>query len=159
MLAFRLTHNDMQERLRENACPNTTVDNLAAEGCVDRSAYCTLERNLPLQPPKRVALVTLAENCQSNFKGRIMDQVRSLREIASRVCGYQAPEVTLESPLLFLANVMARGSVRDVLVVRRYFDDADFELVLRNPPKGVFTTPTWYYWNLFYKRTPIPPPP
>jgi hypothetical protein len=88
-----------------------------------------------------------------------MYQVQCLREIASRVCVHQAPELTLESPILFLANVMARGSVSDVLVARKYFDDADFELVLTNPPKGVFTISTWYYWNLFYKRTPVPPLP
>jgi len=88
-----------------------------------------------------------------------MRQVQCLREIAARMCAHQAPEMTLDSPLVFLAHVMARGTISDIIVVRSYFSDADFEFVLINPPKGVFTVPTWYYWNLFYKRTPVPPLP
>jgi hypothetical protein len=41
----------------------------------------------------------------------------------------------------------------------KYYADADFDLVLRDPPAGILDRRSWNYWNLRYHHEPVPPLP
>jgi len=41
----------------------------------------------------------------------------------------------------------------------KYYSEADFDLVLKDPPAGIFDRRSWNYWNLRYHHEPVPPLP
>jgi hypothetical protein len=41
----------------------------------------------------------------------------------------------------------------------KYYSDADFDLVLKDPPTGIFDERSWNYWNLRFHHEPVPAPP
>jgi hypothetical protein len=41
----------------------------------------------------------------------------------------------------------------------KYYSDVDFDLVLKDPPAGIFDLRSWNYWNLRYHHEPVPPLP
>ena len=88
-----------------------------------------------------------------------MSDREELKPVAMRVIWFKSPEETLEAPKLFLAQLMAFGTLRDIVIAMKYYSDIDFEEVLADPPPGVFDIRSWNYWNLRLHQEPIPPLP
>lgn len=82
-----------------------------------------------------------------------------LLDVARRVVWFKRPEDTLADPIFFLAHLMRYGRSEDILIARRYFDDAEFRSVLDQAPPGIFDARSWAYWNVVYGRIPVPPLP
>jgi hypothetical protein len=64
---------------------------------------------------------------------------------------------TLQDPKLFLAHLMTYGTLEDIATGMKYYADTDFDLVLKDPPAGIFDRRSWNYWNLRYHHVPVPP--
>ncbi|MHB8652802.1 MAG: hypothetical protein ACYDA9_02885 [Terriglobia bacterium] len=79
--------------------------------------------------------------------------------VAKRVLWFEQPEEALSNPRRFLAYLMTYGTVEEVLTVKKFFTDRDFEAVLQDPPAGIFDARSWTYWNSVYKRDKVPPLP
>ena len=88
-----------------------------------------------------------------------MTHSEELRRVAKRVVWFKAPDESLNDPKLFLAHVMTYGTLEDIVTAMKYYSDADFDLVLADPPAGIFDRRSWNYWNLRYHHKPIPPLP
>ena len=84
---------------------------------------------------------------------------RELQQVAKRVIWFDSPQQALQNPRLFLAHVMVYGTVEELLIAKRHFEDTDFIGVLNDPPAGVFDRRSWAYWNLVYDRDPATPLP
>ncbi len=82
-----------------------------------------------------------------------------LKRVAKRVIWFKAPEKTLQESKLFLAYLMTYGTLEDIATAMKYYSEADFDLVLRDPPAGIFDRRSWNYWNLRYHHEPVPPLP
>jgi hypothetical protein len=89
----------------------------------------------------------------------MMSRAEDLRRVAKRVVWFKQPEETLSETRLFLAHVMTYGTLEDIVTVMKYYSDADFDLVLKDPPAGIFDLRSWNYWNLRYQHEPVPPLP
>ena len=76
--------------------------------------------------------------------------------VAKRVVWFKEPEETLRNVKLFLAYVMTYGTLSDITTTLRYFPESDFEAVLDDAPPGVFDRRSWTYWNVRYRREPVP---
>ena len=79
-----------------------------------------------------------------------------LRMVAKRVVWFKKPEEALQNTKLFLAHVMTYGTLSDITTTLRYFSESDFEAVLEDPPPGIFDRRSWTYWNVRYRRVPVP---
>jgi hypothetical protein len=88
-----------------------------------------------------------------------MTNSEELRRVAKRVVWFKTPEEALNDSKLFLAHVMTYGTLEDIVTTMRYYSDADFDLVLADPPVGIFDRRSWNYWNLRYHHEPVPPLP
>ena len=75
---------------------------------------------------------------------------------AKRVVWFKTPEETLQETKLFLAHVMTFGTLEDIATAMKYYSEADFDLVLKDPPAGIFDRRSWNYWNLRYHHEPVP---
>jgi hypothetical protein len=84
---------------------------------------------------------------------------QDLCAVVRRVVWFQEPEETLKDPVMFLAFLMTHGTADEIVTTKKYFFDADFLAVLNDPPSGIFDARSWNYWNLLYKRDPVPPLP
>jgi len=82
-----------------------------------------------------------------------------LEKVAKRVVWFKSPADTLKDVKLFLSHLMTYGSLNDITTALKYFSEADFEAVVRDPPPGVFDRRSWVFWNVRYHREPIPPLP
>ena len=51
---------------------------------------------------------------------------------------------------------MTYGTLDDIAIGMKYYADADFDLVLRDPPAGVFDRRSRNYWNLRSHHEPVP---
>lgn len=85
-----------------------------------------------------------------------MNYSEELRRVAKRVVWYKPPEETLNETKSFLAHVMTHGTLDDIIIAMKYYADADFDLVLKNPPTGIFDRRSWNYWNLRFHHEPVP---
>ena len=88
-----------------------------------------------------------------------MNYSEDLKRVAKRVVWFKAPEETLGDPKLFLAHLMTYGTLDDIATGMKYYADAEFDLVLKDPPAGIFDRRSWHYWNLRYHHEPVPPLP
>lgn len=79
-----------------------------------------------------------------------------LQAVAKRVVWFKTPEDALRDAKLFLAHVMTYGTLSDISITLQHFSESDFEAVLNDPPAGVFDRRSWTYWNLRYRREPVP---
>ncbi|MGA2859393.1 MAG: hypothetical protein ABSE40_21200 [Candidatus Sulfotelmatobacter sp.] len=79
-----------------------------------------------------------------------------LQTVAKRVVWFKTPDAALRDVKLFLAHVMTYGTLHDITTTLHYFSEADFEAVLNDPPPGVFDRRSWTYWNVRYRREPVP---
>lgn len=82
-----------------------------------------------------------------------------LQKVAKRVVWFKSPDDAVKDVKLFLAHVMTYGTLSDIATTLRYFSENDFESVLNDPPPGVFDRRSWIYWNVRYRREPVPPLP
>ena len=89
----------------------------------------------------------------------MMNHSEDLQGVAKRVVWFKQPEDTLNATKLFLAHVMTYGTLEDIVTAMKYYSDADFDLVLKDPPAGIFDLRSWNYWNLRYHHEPVPPLP
>ncbi len=88
-----------------------------------------------------------------------MNYSEELKRVAKRVVWFKMPEETLQEPNLFLAHLMTYGTLEDIATAMKYYAEADFDLVLKDPPAGIFDRRSWNYWNLRYHHEPVPPLP
>jgi len=72
--------------------------------------------------------------------------------------GYTDPARLLANPDLFLCQVMARGSLEDIITVQQTFSRIDFEKAYAHAPPGLFTKRAWAYWDLMLDQTNRPLP-
>jgi hypothetical protein len=79
--------------------------------------------------------------------------------VAARVLWFETAEEALRFPNRFLAYLMTHGTLEEILVARKYYSPQDFEAVLDDPPTGIFDPQSWNYWNIIFKRKPVPPLP
>ncbi len=79
-----------------------------------------------------------------------------LQTVAKRVVWFKTPDDALQDVKSFLAHVMTYGTLSDISTTLQYFSEADFEVVLNDPPPGVFDRRSWTYWNVRYHREPVP---
>ena len=84
---------------------------------------------------------------------------QALHRIADRLMWWQRPEVSLERPRRFIAQVMVLGNWDDVQTTRRAFGDDAFRKVLREAPPGIFDLRSWTYWHHVFGLLPVPPLP
>jgi len=80
----------------------------------------------------------------------------NLQMVAKRVVWFKKPEQALQETKLFLAHVMTYGTLSDISTTLQYFSEADFEAVLDDPPAGIFDLRSWTYWNVRFRREPVP---
>jgi hypothetical protein len=85
-----------------------------------------------------------------------MSERSDLLRVAKRVIWFKKPEDAMKDVKLFLSHVMTFGTLSDISTTLRHFSEADFESVLNDPPPGVFDLRSWTYWNVRYRREPIP---
>ena len=71
-----------------------------------------------------------------------------LEEIARHVNWYMEPHQLLSNVNLFLNQVMARGSLEDIVAVLNHYSPDDFRKAYRGAPAGLFTKRAWTYWGL-----------
>lgn len=82
-----------------------------------------------------------------------------LEKVAKRVVWFKTPADTLKDVKLFLAHLMTYGTLSDIGTALKYFSEDDFKAALDDPPPGVFDRRSWVYWNVRYRRAPVPPLP
>ncbi|HTS06537.1 MAG TPA: hypothetical protein VMP68_13210 [Candidatus Eisenbacteria bacterium] len=80
----------------------------------------------------------------------------NLQMVARRVVWFKKPEQALQETKLFLAHVMTYGTLSDISTTLQYFSEADFEAVIDDPPAGIFDLRSWTYWNVRFRREPVP---
>jgi hypothetical protein len=51
---------------------------------------------------------------------------------------------------------MTYGTLSDITTTLQYSSESDFESVLDDPPPGIFDRRSWTYWNVRYRREPVP---
>ncbi len=71
----------------------------------------------------------------------------SLQDVAHHVNWYTDPQRLLSNETLFLCQVMARGSVDDLIVAQRYYTPEAFRRAILNAPPGLFSKRAWAYWT------------
>ncbi|MGH7822358.1 MAG: nucleotidyl transferase AbiEii/AbiGii toxin family protein, partial [Candidatus Binatia bacterium] len=76
----------------------------------------------------------------------------TLESIAERVIWWKPPAEALADRRHFLARVMAAGTFEEVRFVRACFPPEAFQVVLDDPPPGVFDPRSWAYWHLVLGR-------
>ncbi len=79
--------------------------------------------------------------------------------IARRAAWWQEPERTLTRPLIFVANVLARGTLDEVAEVERYYGPSALCRAVLEAPAGIFDRRAWNFWLLALgldRSTPAP---
>ena len=85
-----------------------------------------------------------------------MNYSEDLKRVAKRAVWFKAPEETLRDPKVFLAHLMTYGTLDDIATGMKQYADTDFDLVLEDPPAGIFDRRSWNYWNLRFHHEPVP---
>lgn len=83
----------------------------------------------------------------------------SLEDIARRVNWYTPADRLLANTDLFLAQVMARGTADDIVLVQQHFSTEDFKRAYLHAPPGLFQRRAWSYWGLMLLDDPNYPLP
>jgi predicted DNA-binding transcriptional regulator AlpA len=71
-----------------------------------------------------------------------------LAAIARKVAWWEAPERTLSRPGTFIARVLARGSIDDILDIRARYGEAALRAAVRDAPSSVLDERARNYWRL-----------
>lgn len=88
-----------------------------------------------------------------------MDIENPLEEVARHVNWYTDPKVLLSNVNLFLCQVMARGSVNDIIAAQKVHPKESFKNAYLHAPPGLFTKRAWAYWGLMLLNDPKRPMP
>lgn len=83
----------------------------------------------------------------------------SLEDVARHVNWYTDPQRLLSNVNLFLCQVMARGSVEDLIVAQDHFGREDFHKAILAAPPGLFPKRAWAYWTWMLMGDPNHPMP
>ena len=89
----------------------------------------------------------------SGEKAKRADEPTAL-EVARRVNWYTPPDKVVEKPLLFIAQIMARGGTREILWMRRHFSPEQQKQACESAPPGLFSRRCWAYWGLMLFGAP-----
>ena len=82
-----------------------------------------------------------------------------LLDVAPSVIWFESAEIALADPVRFLTYLMARGTIEEIKVVRRYVNLDDFREALEHAPPGIMDKRSWAYWNTKFGHYPVPPMP
>jgi hypothetical protein len=82
-----------------------------------------------------------------------------LLDVAPRIIWFEPAPAALADQVRFLTYLMARGTIEEIRVVRRYVKLDDFREALEHAPPGVMDKRSWAYWNTRLGRYPVPPMP
>jgi hypothetical protein len=63
-----------------------------------------------------------------------------LLEVAPRIIWFEPAEAALANPVRLLTYLMARGTIEEIKIVRRYVSLDDFREALEHAPPGVIDT-------------------
>lgn len=88
-----------------------------------------------------------------------LPQNPDLIAMAPRIIWFEPAETALADPVRFLTYLMARGTIEEIKVVRRYMSLDNFREALEHAPPGVMDKRSWAYWNMKFGRYPVPPMP
>ena len=69
-------------------------------------------------------------------------------EVTKRVNWYTPPDELQAKPLLFIAQIMARGGVEDIVWMQRHYSVERQRQAYLNAPPGLFPRRCWAYWGL-----------
>jgi hypothetical protein len=83
----------------------------------------------------------------------------ALENVARRVNWYTEPVRLLADADLFLCQVMARGSIEDIVATHHRYSWEDFQRAYRRAPPGLFSKRAWAYWGLMLLNDPRRPVP
>ena len=83
----------------------------------------------------------------------------SLEEVARHVNWYTDPQRLLANPNLFLCQVMARGTLEDLVATQRQYSGEEFKRAYLCAPPGLFSKRAWAYWGLMLLDNPQSPMP
>lgn len=81
-----------------------------------------------------------------------------LSAIARRVAWWEDPERTRARPDLFIARVLGRGSVADILDIEAEFGRARMRRAVRSAPAGALDERARNYWHLVFDLPSEPAP-
>lgn len=79
--------------------------------------------------------------------------------IARRAAWWQEPERTLARPLIFIASVLARGTLDEVADIERCYGSSALRRAVLEAPTGIFDRRAWSFWLLALgldRSTPAP---
>jgi hypothetical protein len=82
-----------------------------------------------------------------------------VEEVARRVNWYTDPGQLLSNPDLFLCQVMARGTIDDIVTTQRHYSSEEFRKAYLRAPPGLFSRRAWAYWGLMLLDDPKYPLP
>ena len=74
--------------------------------------------------------------------------------VAKRVNWYTPAEAVLDKPQLFIAQIMARGGVRELVWMQREFTLEQQRAAYKAAPPGLFDRRAWAYWGLMLLGAP-----
>jgi hypothetical protein len=83
----------------------------------------------------------------------------SLEEVARHVNWYSDPDRLLANTSLFLCQVMARGTLEDIITTRHRYSPEEFRKAYLSAPPGLFSKRAWAYWGLMLVDDPKYPMP
>jgi hypothetical protein len=83
----------------------------------------------------------------------------SLEEVARHVNWYTDPSRLLANASLFLCQVMARGTIEDIVTTQRQYSWEEFRKAYLCAPPGLFSKRAWAYWGLMLLDDPKYPMP
>jgi hypothetical protein len=82
-----------------------------------------------------------------------------LEEVARHVNWYTDPTRLLANANLFLCQVMARGTIEDVVTTQHRYSWEEFKKAYLSAPPGLFSKRAWAYWGLMLVNDPKYPMP
>lgn len=79
-----------------------------------------------------------------------MSNEEQLRKIARALFWWQPPEVSLENPRRFLAQVMNLGTWDELQFVKKVYEWDAFKDALLHAEAGWFDPRSWAYWHAVF---------
>lgn len=79
---------------------------------------------------------------------------KELNSIGERVNWYTPPDTLLDDKCRFLCEIMARGTLQDVVITRQAFPTREFQEAYETAPPGLFDKRSWAYWGLILFSDP-----
>jgi len=60
---------------------------------------------------------------------------------------WESPQEAVKRPIRLLAQIMELGDYKDIQALTDSIGEEPFKAVLANPPVGVFSVKSWYFWH------------